>query len=78
MFSQLSVSKDFSLSMNVPFHLIRGEEIVLEVHVINHLERDIEVRGADAAPVDPLSCSCSLSRLLVSTGHPPSGSEQNL
>ncbi|XP_040917246.1 CD109 antigen-like [Toxotes jaculatrix] len=40
---KLTVSKDFSLSLNVPSHLIRGEEIVLEVNIINHLERDIEV-----------------------------------
>lgn len=41
--TQLSVSKDFSLSLEVPSHLVRGEEIVLEVHIINHLEHDIEV-----------------------------------
>ncbi|KAM4542793.1 CD109 antigen-like [Odontesthes bonariensis] len=40
---KLTVSKDFSLSLDVPPHLIRGEEIVLEVNVINHLEQDIEV-----------------------------------
>ncbi|XP_008275105.1 CD109 antigen-like isoform X2 [Stegastes partitus] len=40
---KLIVSKDFSLSMAVPPHLIRGEEIVLEVNVINHLGQDIEV-----------------------------------
>ncbi|TKS86408.1 CD109 antigen 150 kDa TGF-beta-1-binding protein C3 and PZP-like alpha-2-macroglobulin domain-containing protein 7 [Collichthys lucidus] len=40
---KLSVSKDFSLSLDVPSHLIRGEEIVLEVKIINHLESDIEV-----------------------------------
>ncbi|KAM9341256.1 CD109 antigen [Symphorus nematophorus] len=39
----LSVSKDFSMSLDVPSHLIRGEEIVLEVNIINHLEHDIEV-----------------------------------
>lgn len=41
--SQLTVSKDFSLSLDVPSYLIRGEEIVLEVKVINHLEHNIEV-----------------------------------
>nr|XP_040056472.1 CD109 antigen isoform X1 [Gasterosteus aculeatus aculeatus] len=40
---KLTVSKDFSLSLDVPSYLIRGEEIVLEVTVINHLEHDIEV-----------------------------------
>ncbi|XP_071355028.1 CD109 antigen-like [Trachinotus anak] len=40
---KLTVSKDFSLSLNVPSYLIRGEEIVLEVNIINHLEHDIEV-----------------------------------
>ncbi|KAG8013590.1 hypothetical protein GBF38_022041, partial [Nibea albiflora] len=40
---KLSVSKDFSLSLDVPSRLIRGEEIVLEVKIINHLESDIEV-----------------------------------
>ncbi|XP_069392339.1 CD109 antigen-like isoform X2 [Paralichthys olivaceus] len=40
---KLSVSKDFSLSLNVPSYLIRGEEIVLEVDIINHLEKDLEV-----------------------------------
>ncbi|KAF3844688.1 hypothetical protein F7725_007851 [Dissostichus mawsoni] len=39
----LTVSKDFSLSLDVPSYLIRGEEIVLEVNIINHLEHDIEV-----------------------------------
>ncbi|XP_067470944.1 CD109 antigen-like [Thunnus thynnus] len=40
---KLTVSKDFSLSLDVPSYLIRGEEMVLEVNIINHLERDIEV-----------------------------------
>ncbi|KAM4540280.1 CD109 antigen-like [Fundulus diaphanus] len=40
---KLTISKDFSLSLVVPPYLIRGEEIVLEVNVINHLEQDIEV-----------------------------------
>ncbi|XP_049917736.1 CD109 antigen-like [Epinephelus moara] len=40
---KLTVSKDFSLSLDVPSYLIRGEEIVLEVKVINHLEHNIEV-----------------------------------
>ncbi|XP_075883602.1 CD109 antigen-like [Nelusetta ayraudi] len=40
---ELSVSKDFSLSLDVPPYLIRGEEIVLEVNLINHLEHEIEV-----------------------------------
>ncbi|KAM6912159.1 CD109 antigen [Xenentodon cancila] len=39
----LTVTKDFSLSLAVPPHLIRGEEIVLEIKAINHLEHDIEV-----------------------------------
>lgn len=42
-YSQLAVSKDFSLTLDVPSYLIRGEEIVLEVNIINHLEHDIEV-----------------------------------
>ncbi|XP_029973331.1 CD109 antigen-like [Salarias fasciatus] len=41
--SQLAVSKDFSLSLDVPPQLIRGEEIVLEVNVVNHLEEYIDV-----------------------------------
>ncbi|XP_035466385.2 CD109 antigen-like [Scophthalmus maximus] len=40
---KLSVSKDFSLSLNVPSYLVRGEEIVLEVNVISHSEQDLEV-----------------------------------
>ncbi|KAM3595198.1 uncharacterized protein V6R79_019950 [Siganus canaliculatus] len=40
---KLSVSKDFSLFLDLPSHLVKGEEIVLEVKTINHLERDIEV-----------------------------------
>ncbi|MED6248546.1 hypothetical protein ATANTOWER_001779, partial [Ataeniobius toweri] len=40
---KLIISKDFSLSLVVPPLLIRGEEIVLEVNVINHLEQDTEV-----------------------------------
>ncbi|XP_047197493.1 CD109 antigen-like [Hippoglossus stenolepis] len=40
---KMSVSKDFSLSLNVPSYLIRGEEMVLEVDIINHLEQDLEV-----------------------------------
>lgn len=60
MLLQLSVTKDFSLVLNVPFRLIRGEEIVLEAHVINHLERDIEVRGSGCwSTVDDLSCSAA-------------------
>lgn len=42
--AQLTVSKDFSLSLDVPPYVIRGEEIVLEVNLINHLEHEIEVR----------------------------------
>lgn len=38
------VTKYVSLSLNAPSRLFRGEEIVLEVHVINHLEHDVEVR----------------------------------
>lgn len=45
--TQLSVSKDFSLSLDVPPYLIRGEEIVLEVNLINHLEHEIEVESAE-------------------------------
>ncbi|XP_059208526.1 CD109 antigen-like [Centropristis striata] len=40
---KLTVFKDFSLSLDVPPYLIRGEEIVLEVNIINHLDHDIEV-----------------------------------
>uniref|UniRef100_A0A3Q1HW22 CD109 molecule n=2 Tax=Anabas testudineus TaxID=64144 RepID=A0A3Q1HW22_ANATE len=40
---KLTVSKDFSMSLSVPSFLIRGEEIVLEVNVVNHLDRAIEV-----------------------------------
>ncbi|XP_054470350.1 CD109 antigen-like [Anoplopoma fimbria] len=40
---KLTVSKDFSLSLDVPSYLIRGEEIVLEVNIINHLEHDIQI-----------------------------------
>ncbi|CAL1574936.1 unnamed protein product [Knipowitschia caucasica] len=39
----LTIVKDFSLSLNVPPYLIRGEEIVLEVNIINHLHRDLDV-----------------------------------
>lgn len=45
--TQLSVSKDFSLSLDVPPYLIRGEEIVLEVNLINHLEHEIEVLSTE-------------------------------
>lgn len=45
--TQLSVSKDFSLSLDVPPYLIRGEEIVLEVNLINHLEHEIEVQSTE-------------------------------
>lgn len=40
---QLTVSKDFSLSLGAPSLLIRGEEIVLEVKIINHLEQEMDV-----------------------------------
>ncbi|XP_030575167.1 CD109 antigen-like [Archocentrus centrarchus] len=40
---KLTVSKDFSLSLVVPSRLIRGEEVVLEVNVINHLEQEMDV-----------------------------------
>lgn len=47
LFSQLPVLKDFTLSLNVPSYLIRGEEIVLEINVINHLEMELTVREAE-------------------------------
>lgn len=83
------MTKDFSLFLNVPSRLIGGEEIVLEVHVINHLERDLEVseRLAKAAvPVEELICvrACvrpcmrPCVRVCVSTGHPSAGSKPNL
>ncbi|CAG5866269.1 unnamed protein product [Menidia menidia] len=40
---KLAVSKDFSLSLDLPPYLVRGEEIVLEVNIHNYLEQDIEV-----------------------------------
>ncbi|XP_008397750.1 CD109 antigen-like [Poecilia reticulata] len=40
---KLTISNDFSLSLVVPSHLIKGEEIVLEVNVVNHLEQETEV-----------------------------------
>ncbi|XP_007549193.1 CD109 antigen-like [Poecilia formosa] len=40
---KLTISNDFSLSLAVPSHLIKGEEIVLEVNVVNHLEQETEV-----------------------------------
>ncbi|XP_035804779.2 CD109 antigen-like isoform X2 [Amphiprion ocellaris] len=40
---KLIVSKDFSSFLDVPPHLIIGEEIVLQVNIINHLVQDIEV-----------------------------------
>ncbi|KAM9787177.1 CD109 antigen [Syngnathus typhle] len=40
---KLNVAKDFSLSLNVPHYIIRREELVLEVNIINHLARDLEV-----------------------------------
>uniref|UniRef100_A0A3Q2P6C8 CD109 molecule n=1 Tax=Fundulus heteroclitus TaxID=8078 RepID=A0A3Q2P6C8_FUNHE len=49
---KLTISKDFSLSLVVPPYLIRGEEIVLEVNVINHLEQDIEVSWLDASVIN--------------------------
>ncbi|XP_074548556.1 CD109 antigen [Halichoeres trimaculatus] len=40
---KLPVSKDFSLSLDVPLYVIRGEEIVLEAKIISHLDHEIEV-----------------------------------
>ncbi|XP_068608150.1 CD109 antigen-like [Brachionichthys hirsutus] len=40
---KLIVSKYFSLSLDVPSFLVRGEEIVLEVNIVSHLESDIEI-----------------------------------
>lgn len=54
-YSQMIVSKDFSLSLNVPPYLIRGEELVLEVHIVNHLEQDIEVGGNILLPHERLT-----------------------
>uniref|UniRef100_A0A3B3Y351 CD109 molecule n=1 Tax=Poecilia mexicana TaxID=48701 RepID=A0A3B3Y351_9TELE len=42
-YKPLTISNDFSLSLAVPSHLIKGEEIVLEVNVVNHLEQETEV-----------------------------------
>ncbi|PWA16432.1 hypothetical protein CCH79_00004627, partial [Gambusia affinis] len=39
----LTIFKDFSLSLVVPSHLIKGEEVILEVNVINHLDQETEV-----------------------------------
>uniref|UniRef100_A0A3B3WE80 CD109 molecule n=1 Tax=Poecilia mexicana TaxID=48701 RepID=A0A3B3WE80_9TELE len=41
-YKPLTISNDFSLSLAVPSHLIKGEEIVLEVNVVNHLEQETE------------------------------------
>uniref|UniRef100_A0A8C6VYS8 CD109 molecule n=1 Tax=Nothobranchius furzeri TaxID=105023 RepID=A0A8C6VYS8_NOTFU len=40
---RLTIAKDFSLFFTVPPSMIRGEEIVLEVNVTNHLDKDLEV-----------------------------------
>ncbi|KAM4625907.1 CD109 antigen-like [Polymixia lowei] len=40
---RLTVSQDMSLSLDVPPCLVRGEEIVLLVNVVNNLQRDMEV-----------------------------------
>ncbi|XP_068195427.1 CD109 antigen-like [Antennarius striatus] len=40
---KLIVSKYFSLYLDVPSHLTKGEEIVLEVNIVNHLEYDVEI-----------------------------------
>uniref|UniRef100_A0A3P9JZJ9 CD109 molecule n=1 Tax=Oryzias latipes TaxID=8090 RepID=A0A3P9JZJ9_ORYLA len=43
MLQSLTVSKDFSLSLVAPPHIIRGEEIVLEANIFNYLEHNLEV-----------------------------------
>lgn len=40
---KLPILKDFTLFLNVPSYLVRGEEIVLEINVLNHLEKELEV-----------------------------------
>lgn len=40
---QLTVFKDFFLSLNLPASIIRGEELLLEVVLFNYLPHDIEV-----------------------------------
>ncbi|CAB1330744.1 unnamed protein product, partial [Coregonus sp. 'balchen'] len=40
---KLTVSKDFSLSLDLPECITRGEQLVLEVNLFNHLEEDMEV-----------------------------------
>ncbi|XP_023850526.2 CD109 antigen-like [Salvelinus sp. IW2-2015] len=40
---KLIVSTDFSLSLDVPECITRGEQLVLEVNLFNHLEEDTEV-----------------------------------
>lgn len=40
---QLTVFKDFFLSLKLPASVIRGEELLLEVVLFNYLPHDVEV-----------------------------------
>ncbi|XP_077076927.1 CD109 antigen isoform X3 [Siphateles boraxobius] len=41
--AELTVFKDFFLSLNLPAFLIRGELLLLEVHLFNYMDEDLEV-----------------------------------
>ncbi|KAJ7988914.1 hypothetical protein DPEC_G00314120 [Dallia pectoralis] len=40
---KLTVSRDFSLLLDIPESITRGEQLVLEVNLFNHLEQDLQV-----------------------------------
>lgn len=42
-FLQLTVFQDFFLSLNLPAHVVRGEELLLEIILFNYLPQDLAV-----------------------------------
>uniref|UniRef100_A0AAZ1XBW9 CD109 molecule n=1 Tax=Oreochromis aureus TaxID=47969 RepID=A0AAZ1XBW9_OREAU len=60
---KLTVSKDFSLSLGVPSLLIRGEQIVLEVKIINHLEQEMDDASVISAQKVTVESQASASAL---------------
>ena len=51
---QLTVFKQFFLSLNLPYAIIRGEEFGLQVTVYNYLSSDQQVCSASILTTNPL------------------------
>ena len=46
---QRILSQELQLSLKVPAHITRGEQLLLEVNISNYLDQDSEVRQRQTA-----------------------------